>query len=54
MCHPIGPEFVIRLPVAAAATLDVPAAAALPAPAAAAPRARVLIVDDNEDAADLL
>ncbi|AEG93986.1 candidate histidine kinase, hybrid [Ramlibacter tataouinensis TTB310] len=50
-----GSEFEVRLPNPAAAA-DVPAEAAmrLPAPQPAGPAARVLVVDDNRDAADTL
>jgi PAS domain S-box-containing protein len=44
-----GSEFVVRLPVAAPPVEEVPAPAAGPAP-----RRRVLVVDDNQDAADTL
>src|SRR5581483_9260803 len=46
-----GAQFVVRLPLAAAAAA--PAAVPLPRPAGA-PRRRVLVVDDNADAADSL
>ncbi len=50
-----GSEFVVRLPLAAAdgTTTRAVAAAAVPAPAAR-PAKRVLVVEDNEDAAETL
>ncbi|ATB27814.1 hypothetical protein MEBOL_001259 [Melittangium boletus DSM 14713] len=58
-----GSEFIVRLPLAEApATTSIPAPAHVPAPAAAEPREspppaasrRILVVDDNVDAADTL
>ena len=46
-----GSEFVVRLPLAAVAAPPAPGVAARPAPAGVC---RVLIVDDNRDAAELL
>ncbi len=49
-----GTEFVVRLPVATAVTtVEAPAAQASPIPAAAVGR-RILVVDDNDDAATAL
>ena len=48
-----GSEFIVRLPLLAAAPADSPAAAATP-PAAALAGQRILVVDDNRDAADSL
>ena len=47
-----GSEFVVRLPVKARVSVDEPAAS--PGPATDATRCRVLVVDDNVDAAELL
>ena len=48
-----GSEFVVRIPALQAKLDDVAPAASGPVPTVAAPR-RVLVVDDNEDAATLL
>jgi PAS domain S-box-containing protein len=49
-----GSEFVVRLPLAQAAVAAEPAAPARAQPSAPQARRRVLIVDDNRDAADTL
>jgi signal transduction histidine kinase/PAS domain-containing protein len=52
--HGQGSEFVVRLPALARAAFEQPLAAEVPAVPAVAGQPRVLIVDDNTDAAELL
>ena len=52
--HGRGSEFAVRLPAARAGGLPEPSAPAAPELAARPDAMRVLVVDDNEDAADLL
>jgi len=52
--HGRGSEFAVRLPAARAGGLPEPSAPAAPEVAARPDAMRVLVVDDNEDAADLL
>jgi PAS domain S-box-containing protein len=52
--HGRGSEFVVRLPAAGAAGRPEPSAPSSPEAAARPDALRVLVVDDNEDAADLL
>ncbi len=50
-----GSEFIVRLPIgapAAAAQIDAPAEAAAPGGSVAEPGLKILVVDDNRDAAD--
>lgn len=46
-----GSEFIVRLPAEASAA-EIPAAETLPAAATASPGLKILVVDDNRDAAD--
>ena len=49
-----GSQFIVRLPRAEAQVAHVTTAASLPAPPAPSLRRRVLVVDDNTDAAEML
>jgi PAS domain S-box-containing protein len=49
-----GSEFLVRLPLSPRPAAAQPVSAAAPAPAAPGPRRRVLVVDDNKDAANAL